>query len=104
MQENYFSLPKKFKNVTEMVENLTTDKVFKANILNSLKHRDISKFLFTLRCKNNLTQKEMAKKLNYSIKEIEKIESSFDYNLTIKQICDYCYLFKINVEMRFKKK
>jgi len=75
---------------------------FKNTILYELKNNNISKFLFTLRCNYNLTQKDLAKKMNYNQNKISKIEHSCDDDLTIKDLLNYkkVFNFKINIEIK----
>ena len=57
---------KQYKNVAEMINSISDDKSFKESALKTIKERDMSRFLFFLRCQHHLTQKDLAKKLGYT--------------------------------------
>lgn len=82
-------MAKHFKNVEEMVKGLSVDKEFKKDALKELENKAIAKFLFTLRCEHNLTQKQLAEKLGCTQSKISKIESSRDNEIAIKDLLDY---------------
>ena len=59
---------------------------------------NISKFLVDYRVNNQMTQKQMAKKLNVSQVMISKYENG-EYNFTLKKLCEICEILNANLEM-----
>ena len=97
-------MTKHFKNVNEMIKDLSSEKKFIEEASKELKNKNISKFLFTLRCKNNLTQKELANKTKCTQSRISKIESSFNNQLTIKDLLDYSDALNLQLEIGYRDK
>ncbi len=91
-----------FKNVTESVKQLTTAKKFKKDALKALDNKGIAKFLFTLRCEQNLTQMQLAKKMGCTQSKISKIENSFDSELAINNLFDYGKALNLQLEIGFR--
>lgn len=95
-------MPRKFKTVKNMIKNLSDDKDFKKNALDEIEKKSLSKFLFTLRCAHNLTQKQLAEKIGCTQSRISKIESSYDENITIKDLSDYGYVLNLQLEIGYR--
>lgn len=93
---------KTFKSVTEMTHQLSEKAFVKKDISKTLYKKKVSKSLFLLRCKANLTQKEFAEKLQCSQSRISKIESSLDENLTLKDLADYAHVLGMKLELGYK--
>ena len=97
-------MTKHFKDVNDMVKNLSTDGKFIEEVSKELKNKKISKFLFALRCKHNLTQKELANKIGCTQSCISKTESSFDNQITIKNLLDYGDALNLQLEIGYRNK
>ncbi|MHC4104440.1 MAG: helix-turn-helix domain-containing protein [Planctomycetota bacterium] len=95
-------MAKHFKNVKEVVKGLATDKKFKKNALEELKNKNIAKFLFTLRCEHNLTQKQLAERVGCTQSKISKIESSFDNELAVKDLIAYGEVLNLQLEVGYR--
>lgn len=78
-----------FKSVREMIEGLSEDDKFKESALNEIESRTIAKFLFILRNKHNLTQKQLADKIGCTQGRVSRIESAYNNEITIKDLLDY---------------
>ncbi|MGR3218434.1 MAG: helix-turn-helix domain-containing protein [Candidatus Anammoxibacter sp.] len=97
-------MAKTYKNVADMVSDLSEDDKFKNNLLQDMKNKTISRLLFTLRCSRNLTQKELATKIGCTQSSISKIESAHDSDVTVKNLTDYGNALNIQLEIGFRNK
>lgn len=95
---------KDFKNIKEMIKGLSEDDKFKESALNEIENKTIAKFLFTLRCKNNLTQKQLADKIGCTQSRISKIESAYDSEITVKDLSDYGDALNLQLEIGYRNK
>ena len=95
---------KKFKDVSEMVSELSKDKEFKKETVETIKKRGLAKFLFFLRCDQKLTQKELAKKIGCSQGRVSKIESSQDEDLGVKDLLDYGNALSLQLQFGYRDK
>jgi transcriptional regulator with XRE-family HTH domain len=84
-----------------MIEHLSTDEAFKQRALKTIRERQVSKLLFILRCKANLSQKEMAEKIGCTQSRISKIEGSRDEDLSVKDLLDYAKALKLRLEIGY---
>lgn len=92
----------KYKNVLEMVKNISKDDAFKELATSEIKDKVLSKFLFYLRCQHNLSQKQLAEKVGCSQSRISKIESSFDKDMTVKDLLDYGKVLNLHLEIGYR--
>jgi len=92
----------KYKNVLEMVKKVSEDDAFKKLAANEIKGKALSKFLFYLRCDHNLSQEQLAEKIECSQSRISKIESSYDKDLTIKDLLDYAKVLNLHLEIGYR--
>ena len=95
---------KKFKDVSEMVSELSKDEKFKKETVETIKKRGLAKFLFFLRCDQKLTQKELAKKIGCSQGRVSKIESSQDEDLGVKDLLDYGNALSLQLQFGYRDK
>ena len=96
MSENY-------KSVEGMIKNSSLDESFHGLVLKQIKEKRLSKFLFYLRCKKGLSQKDMAHKLGCTQSRISKIEGAHDKELSVKDLLDYAQVLDLRFEVSFKK-
>ncbi|MBE7444682.1 MAG: helix-turn-helix transcriptional regulator [Planctomycetia bacterium] len=92
---------KKYNTVLGMVNEISEDKDFNKSLEKEIKGRQISKTLFSMRCKRGLTQSQLAEKAHFSQGKISKIEKSFDTDLTMKDLAAYCSALNMRVEIGF---
>ena len=92
---------KVFKNTSKMIATLSESKKFASDTINQLKIKRLAKFLFLNRCAQNLTQKELAKKVGCSTSKISKIEHSNDEDLTIKDLLLYSNVLNMHLKLNF---
>lgn len=95
-------MDKKYKNVLELIKNISDDKKFNKSLEEYMGRRQIGKILFALRCKKGLNQTQLAKKIKHSQGKISKIENSFDDELTIGDVRKFCNAVDIQLEIGFK--
>ncbi|MGR3176524.1 MAG: helix-turn-helix domain-containing protein [Candidatus Anammoxibacter sp.] len=96
-------MAKTYENVEELVKGLSTDNKFKDSVLQEIKSKSISKFLFALRCEHGLTQKQMSDKMDYTQSKISKIENAYDKNITVKDLLEYGNVLDLQLEIGFRK-
>ncbi len=97
-------MAKTYRNVEEMVKGLSEDKEFKESVLYEIKNKRLSKYLFSLRCEQNLTQAQLAKKINCSQSRISKIENSLDEDITIKDLLEYGNALDLQLEIGYRRR
>ncbi len=92
---------KQYDNVIEMVKDISKDSEFNKSLEKEIKTRQISKTLFAMRCKSGLTQSQIAGKIKCSQGRVSKIENSYDIELTIKDLVDYCSVLDMRLDIGF---
>lgn len=97
-------MTKQYKNVNEMIKKLSSDKKFIEEASKEIKNKKIAKFLFTLRCRHNLTQKELADKIGCTQSRISKVENSYDKDISIKDLEDYGKALNLQLEIGYRSK
>jgi transcriptional regulator with XRE-family HTH domain len=95
-------MDKKYKNVAEMIRNTVSDTAAKELALKEISEKKISKLLFTLRCQQKLTQKDVAEKLKCTQGRISKIENSYDCDLSVKDLLDYALALNLRLEIGYR--
>ena len=95
---------KKYTNVTEMMEGLKTSKTVKNSVDKETKEKMLAHYLFTLRCANKMSQKDIAKKLKCSQSKISKVESSYDVDLTVQDLIGYASVCDLELSIGFRNK
>jgi len=94
---------KQYKNVKEMIKESSLGQRFKDRVLKEIEKSQISKFLIVLRCKHNLTQKQIAEKIGCTQSRISKIETSYDEDITIKDLIDYAKALNLKLEIGYRQ-
>jgi len=90
-----------YKSVSELIKNLPGDEQVTKLLEKEIQGRKLVKLLFYLRCKENLSQKQIAQKIGCTQSRISKIEGSLDDDLTIKDIQEYAKALNLEVELNF---
>lgn len=85
-----------------MIKDLSTEEAYKEAVLKEIEGKKLAKFLFVLRCKHGLTQKQMAKKISCTQSRVSKIESSFDNKLSIQDLLDYAKALDLHLEIGYR--
>ena len=93
---------KKYSTVSEMAKDMSSDSAFANALSKEIENKKMAKFLFSQRCKHNLTQKQMAEKIECSQGRISKIENSYDRELSIGDLLDYAKALNLQLEMGYR--
>lgn len=94
-------MTKKIKTVEELINRTIENKKFTKKAIDGIKNRTISRLLFALRCKNEISQTEMAKKLRCSQSKISKIESSVNEDMSVSDLKDYAKVLNLKLGIAF---
>ena len=94
---------KQYNSIRAMIKDSDVDAEFKEKAVKEIENKQISKFLVVLRCKHGLTQKQMAEKLDCTQSRISKLESSYDTELSIKDMIDYGKVLNLKLEVGYRK-
>lgn len=95
-------MAERVKNVSELIRSSSLSSQFQKKFAKEIQNKNISKFLFSFRCKYNLTQKQLAGKIRCSQSRISKIESSYNYEVTIKDLLDYAKALNMQLEVGYR--
>ena len=90
-----------YKSVSELIKNLPGDESFKGLLEKEIQSKRLAKLLFYLRCKKNLSQKELAHKIGCTQSRISKIESSLNAELSVSDLEDYAKALDLRIELSF---
>jgi len=97
-------MAKQFKNVADLITNLSEDESFKKDAVKHISENGLGKFLVFLRCNHRLAQKELAEKMGCTQGRISKIESAKDDSLSIKDFMDYGNALDLELEIGYRNK
>jgi transcriptional regulator with XRE-family HTH domain len=92
----------KYKSVLEMVKSISTEDSYKELADKQIKGKSLAKFLFYLRCRHSLSQKELANKIGCSQSRVSKIEHSLDKDLAIQDLLDYGKVLNLQLEIGYR--
>ena len=84
-----------------MLKDTSNDKDFNKSVQNEIKSKQITKVLFSMRCRANLTKAALAKKMGYSQAKVSKMENLIDMDLTIGDVAKYCSAVGMKLEIGF---
>lgn len=93
---------KKYSTVSEMIKDTSSDSAFANTVAKEIENKRMVKFLFSQRCKHNLTQKQMAGKIGCSQGRISKIENSFDRDISVGDLLDYAKALDLQLEIGYR--
>jgi len=94
---------RKYSTINEMLDTLSEEQQFAGTVKKQIEGKHISKFLVVLRCKERLTQKQIAEKIGCTQSRISKIETSSDKELGIGDLIDYTKALNLKLELGFRK-
>ena len=97
-------MDRKVKNISDLLKVIGVDKHTKEATENEIKKRSIAKFLFTLRCDHNLTQKQLADKMKCTQSKISKLESAYDSEINVQDLLDYATVLGFQLEIGYRSK
>ncbi|MBI2094938.1 MAG: helix-turn-helix transcriptional regulator [Candidatus Omnitrophica bacterium] len=93
---------KLYKSVKEMARDISKDASFESRLSKEIDEKRIAKFLFYLRCKNNLTQKQIAEKIGCTQSKVSKIESAYNHELSVQDLLDYGKAMNLKLELGYR--
>ena len=97
-------MDKKTKNISDLLKAVGVDKNVREAAENEIKKRSLAKFLFTLRCNHNLTQKQLAEKIGCTQSKLSKLESAYDSDITVQDLLNYAKALNLQLEIGYRSK
>lgn len=88
----------------QLLKAMVPDSKNRQQIEKNINDRRLVRYLSDLRCKKNLTQKQMSDKINRSQSFISKLENSKDAELTLEEIGVYAQMNNLALNISFTKK
>jgi len=95
---------KRHSSINSLMKSVSRNPRVKEQTSKELKKRQLANFLVFLRCDNNLTQKELAKKMGYTQSKISKLEMSYDDQISIKDLLEYGKVLNLQLELGYRNK
>ena len=97
-------MAKQYKNVRTMISDISDNKEFNESLKKEIDARDLSRALSALRNAKNLSESNLVAKAGLSKVDIQRIESSRDFDLTIGDIVKYSESIGMKLEVGFSDK
>jgi transcriptional regulator with XRE-family HTH domain len=94
-------MAKQYTSVTEMVKDISEDADFSESFSEEVAERRVAKMLFTLRCAQGVTQKEMAERLGCTQSRVSKLENATLDNLRVGDLMAYAKEFDLCLSLGF---
>ncbi len=88
--------------MSEMIKDMSSDSAFASTVVKEIENKRMGKFLFSQRCRHNLTQKQMAAKIGCSQGRVSKIENSYDRDISVGDLLDYAKALDLELEMGYR--
>jgi len=92
---------KKYGSMKEILDATKISKTTRKKLADEMRNKNLSHFLFTVRCENKLTQKDISTRLKWSQTKVSNIESSYNDSINIGDFMSFlnaCNL-KVNFEI-----
>lgn len=94
---------KQYDTVTELVDDLVEDEVFKKELEEELAGQSLATTLFSMRCAADLTQEEMAGKLGTTQSYVSKLEHATTDKITVRALEEYANALGLNLVVMFQR-
>ena len=94
-------IEKKYKNVAELLGEVSDDKEFNKSVENGINTKKIARMLFAMRCHAGLNQAQVAERMKCTQGKISKIENTLDVDISIGDLMNYCSAVNMRVEIGF---
>jgi transcriptional regulator with XRE-family HTH domain len=91
----------KYSNVSDMLDGIGLDSETKELYKNAARQSRLSRMLFALRCKADMTQTEMAERLGCRQSVISRIENSTDAKLSLEDLLRYAKALDMQLNIGF---
>lgn len=95
-------MAKRYSSVLDMVRD-TASAEFAEQAESYLGERQVSRILYGLRCKADLSQTQLAKRVGTSQSRISKLEQSTDQNMKLGDLEAYAEALGMQVQIRFSR-
>ena len=92
---------KRYDSVPELVRDLTDDEVFLENLEEGISRKAVAKKLFSMRCADGVTQKEMAERLGCTQSKISKIENADSGSIKLGDLIAYAHALDLQLSIAF---
>ncbi len=93
----------KITSTEELIKQTSKNKKFTEKAIKEIKEKSLSNLLFALRCKKNITQKELAKKMNCSQGKISKLESSKNKDIKFGDLVSFTKALNLELNINFSE-
>ena len=90
-----------FNNVADLLSSVSDDKEFNKSVTEEIDAKQLSKTLFAMRCHSGLSQANVAEKMKCTQGKVSKLENSYDKDISIGDLVDYCSAVNMHVELGF---
>jgi transcriptional regulator with XRE-family HTH domain len=94
-------MAKQYSSVLGLVKDTSDDKDFDKSFEELINSKQIAKTLFSLRCRSNQSQEDVANKMGCTQGKVSKIENSKDVDLSISDLVKYCSAVNMRLEIGF---
>lgn len=92
----------RYSSVLEMLKGTGNRKRTIKSVEKLTKDRSLVTHLIALRCRHNMTQKELADKIGCSQSRVSKIESSLNREVVIADLLDYAKALNLRLEIGYR--
>ncbi len=96
-------MAKQYNSVSELVEHLTDDKAFRADLQKEIAAKSLAKTLFVMRCSKGITQAQMAERLGCGQARISKLENSTLDSIKVADLVSYAKALDLQLSIGFHK-
>lgn len=96
-------MARRYQSVTEMAKHLTKDQKFQQELEKDIVGKDVAKTLFALRCREGITQAEMASRLGCTQSRISKLENSGLDGIKVSDLAAYAKALDLQASITFHK-
>jgi transcriptional regulator with XRE-family HTH domain len=96
------TMGKKYSSVLEMLKGTGNNKRTITAVEKLIKERSLVTQLIILRCRHNMTQKELAAKIGCTQSRVSKIESSLNREIVVADLLDYAKALNLRLEIGYR--
>lgn len=96
-------MAKHYQSVSEMVGAVIDDKAFKQEFEREVADRSLAGTLFAMRCRNGITQADMARRLGCTQSRLSKLEHSGMDGIRMSDLVAYAKALDLNLSISFHK-
>lgn len=97
-------MKKKLNNIQELLKDMGVEESTQKDIAKESSRRSLSSLLFALRSSKGYTQKQVAEKVGCTQSKISKIESSYDDEVSVRDLLEYGNAIGFDLEIGFRSR